>query len=474
MIGPHSADRICLTLGGASAAIRSRPANALLVAGTKVRQHQSSTRTNPFYRNVFQSPVLITTVGLDWLDHGPLIGNHHPHGPWSTTRPHLRRAQQVEHAARGRLEQREELQLGRESTRPELFVVGTGQDDNVGDVVLRREYFDRLRRLGRLHIYMGIASADFLDGLRLCDSDVVYTSFRQWHNAAWRALFRGEVWFIDKPGQLLLDSQTLRRNLKLLPLVIGIRIRKGQVLRLGLAIRALDSKYLRYLRPLFRLSTLIRWRDTSTSSAFRLGAISPDWAFGWDKTRQDALAVDRTDIVVTYRGDREPPAERVLEALSTLTRNGSRRVVVVSQVRRDAERSNYLAHRLNAELVPWPAGRSLADHEKALREVYAKSAIVISDRLHALIVGMTEGAVPLCITDTGEPKVERHLDAAGFDRSTVRIDTASQPLCELIEDQIGRRAEAHAATRAALDCLDDLTTALATLASTGRPGGHVH
>jgi hypothetical protein len=363
--------------------------------------------------------------------------------------------------------------LGRQSTMPELFVVGTGQDDNVGDVVLRREYFDRLRRVGRLHIYMGVASADFLDGLRLCDSDVIYSSFRQWHTAAWRALLRGDVWFIDKPGQLQLDSQTVRRNLKLLPLVIGIRIRNGQVLRLGLAIRALDSKYLRYLRALFALSTLIRWRDTATGSAFRLGAISPDWAFGWDKTGQDAEQADRTDIVVTYRGDRDPPPEEVIEALSALTRKASHRLVVVSQVRRDVERSTYLADRLNAELVSWPAERSLADHEEVLREVYRRTSVVISDRLHALIVGMTEGAVPLCITDTAESKVERHLDAVGFNRSTIRIDAASQPLCELIEQQICRRAEAHAATRTALACLDDLTAVLATLASTGR-GGRVH
>jgi Polysaccharide pyruvyl transferase len=363
--------------------------------------------------------------------------------------------------------------LGRESTMPELFVLGTGQDDNVGDVVLRREYFDRLRSVGHLHIFMGLASADFLDGLRLRDSDTVYTSYRQWHAAAWRALFRGTVWYVDKPGQLQLDRQTFRHQLKLLPLIVGIRLRKGQVLRLGLAMRALEPKYLRYLRPLFRLSTLIRWRDTSTSSAFNFGATGPDWAFGWDKTKQDTLDAERADIVVTYRGDRDPPSERILDLISAMARDGSRRVLVVSQVRRDAERSSYLAHRLNAELVPWPAERSLADHEEALRDVYRKSVLVISDRLHALIVGMTEGAVPLCITDRGEPKVERHLDAAGFNGSTVCVKDTSRPLAEVVEQHIGRRAEAVAATRAALGCLDDLTAQLAILASAGRPGGHV-
>ena len=358
-------------------------------------------------------------------------------------------------------------------TKPDLFVLGPGQDDNIGDVVLRREYLDRLRAMGRLHIFVGLASADFVDGLRLSDSDVVYPSLRQWHTAAWRALVRGQIWFIDKPGELGIDRQTFRRQLQLLPLVIGVRLRNGQVLRLGQAMRAVNPKYLRVLRPQFRLSTMVRWRDTTTTSAFGLGTIGPDWAFGWNKTDQAALNVDRADIVVTYRGDREPPSQAILDSITTLARDGSRRVVVVTQVRRDAERSAYLASRLHAELVPWPAERSLADHEEALRDIYRNSALVVSDRLHALIVGMTEGAVPLCITDRGEPKVDRHLAAVGFNGSTVCVKDTSATLVEVIEQQIGRRAEAIAATRAARGYLDEVTTQLATLASPQRTGDHV-
>src|SRR3954451_19971250 len=105
---------------------------------------------------------------------------------------------------------------------PELFVLASGQDDNIGDVVLRREYFDRLRQIGRLHLFVGQASADFLDALRLQDSDVVYARLRQWHSAAWGSLIRGRVWFVEKPGELQLDSRTTRRQLKLLPLVLGV------------------------------------------------------------------------------------------------------------------------------------------------------------------------------------------------------------------------------------------------------------
>lgn len=353
---------------------------------------------------------------------------------------------------------------------PELFVLGTGQEDNIGDSVLRREYFDRLREIGCLHIYLGPTSTDFLESLRLHDSDIVYESLRQWHSVAWRTLVRRRVWFVDKPGELGLDRRTFRRQLKLLPLVLGVRFRRGQVLRLGLAMRAVNPVYLKYLRPMFRLSTMVRWRDTSTSSVFRFGASAPDWAFGWDESEPDALGANRSDIVVTYREDRALPSDMILDSLVELARDGKRRVVVVTQVRRDAARSADLASRLDAELVPWPAERTLADHEEILRELYRKSALVVSDRLHALIVGMTEGAVPLCITDSGEPKVGRHFDAVGFKGSTLCTKDNSAPLSEAIEHQIGRRAEAVAATHAARTALDDLTAQLAALASTQRSG----
>ncbi|WP_193046300.1 polysaccharide pyruvyl transferase family protein [Mycolicibacterium baixiangningiae] len=355
---------------------------------------------------------------------------------------------------------------------PALFVLGSGQDDNVGDVVLRREYFDRLRRFGRLHIYLGPASDDFLKSLALQESDVIYGDLRKWHSAAWGALFRGPVWFVDKPGELLVDGRSFRRNVKFLPLILGVRARRGQVLRLGVAMRAENQSYVKILRPLFRLSTCVRWRDTDSRTAFGFGEVGPDWAFGWESAARDVSDVTGGDIAVTYRADREPPSDTIIDSIRALARAGSRRVVVVTQVRRDAERSADLASRLGGELIPWPAERSLAEHENVLREVYRNSAMVISDRLHALIVGMTEGAVPACVTDHRDAKVGRHLDAVGFHRSTIAVgDTSPAALTDNLAQHLLRRKEALTAVRAALDYLDNLTEQFAALAFARWPKG---
>ncbi|WP_157575877.1 polysaccharide pyruvyl transferase family protein [Mycobacterium sp. GA-2829] len=357
--------------------------------------------------------------------------------------------------------------MGPGNELPALFVLGSGQDDNVGDVVLRREYFDRLRRFGRLHIYLGPASDDFLKSLALQEADVIYDELRRWHSAAWGALSRGPVWFVDKPGELLVDGRSFRRNVKFLPLILGVRARKGQVLRLGVAMRAENQLYVKILRPLFRLSTCVRWRDTESRTAFGFGEVSPDWAFGWESPARDVSNTSGGDIAVTYRADREPPSDAIIDSIRALAHAGSRRMVVVTQVRRDAERSADLASRLGGELIPWPAERSLAEHECVLREVYRNSAMVISDRLHALIVGMTEGAVPVCVTDRRDAKVGRHLDAVGYHRSTTTVgDTTSAALTEDLAQHLSRRDEALTAVHAALNDLDNLTQQLAARAST--------
>ncbi|WP_197382504.1 hypothetical protein [Mycolicibacterium mengxianglii] len=351
--------------------------------------------------------------------------------------------------------------MSRKSRLPELFVLATGQDDNIGDVILRREYLDRLRPIGHLNIFVGSSSEDFLDGLRLHASDTTYTDFADWHSDAWRALVRNRIWLVDKPGELQLDVGTLRRQLRLLPLVTATRLTRGQVLRLGIAMRAANTLYLTLLRPLYLLSSMIGWRDTATGPAFGFGEVEPDWAFGWTGSDPEGHELDRPHIVVSYRADREPPSDSILDAIVSAAISGGRRVLVVTQVRRDAERSHQLAARLGAELVSWPEERSSVEHEKILRNIYRTSAVVISNRLHALIVAMTEGAVPLCITEGGEPKINRHLEAAGYNASTICLnDTTSLPLAELIKEQIERRVEALDASRTALRRLDALSERL--------------
>ena len=59
----------------------------------------------------------------------------------------------------------------------QIFAVGRGQYENVGDIILRRQLLDWLRPVGRLHVYVGQSPDGYDQGLGLRDGDVVYRSF---------------------------------------------------------------------------------------------------------------------------------------------------------------------------------------------------------------------------------------------------------------------------------------------------------
>lgn len=89
------------------------------------------------------------------------------------------------------------------------------------------------------------------------------------------------------------------------------------------------------------------------------------------------------------------------------------RVVVVVQVEQDRERAELAARTLGAEVAPWE-GTSHVAQERALRNVYGQSRLVIGDRLHGLIMAATEGAIPLGWVPSSSGKIRRHFDAVGF------------------------------------------------------------
>jgi beta-1,4-mannosyltransferase len=87
-------------------------------------------------------------------------------------------------------------------------------------------------------------------------------------------------------------------------------------------------------------------------------------------------------------------------------------IVVVTQVARDVERCQELAERWGARHVAWVSDDHL-QQELAVRAVYRRALAVISDRLHVLILGATEGAVPLGWCEHATTKIDRHFDVVG-------------------------------------------------------------
>lgn len=122
-------------------------------------------------------------------------------------------------------------------------------------------------------------------------------------------------------------------------------------------------------------------------------------------------------------------------------------------MRRDGQRAAELAAGLGADLLDWPATESLRSREARLRHYYRDSLAVISDRAHALIIGMTEGAVPIGVTTSSPEKIRRLFGVV----STLPIapdEAGDDPRrWQLLLDSRPQLAADLAAARAQLDVL---------------------
>jgi polysaccharide pyruvyl transferase WcaK-like protein len=91
-------------------------------------------------------------------------------------------------------------------------------------------------------------------------------------------------------------------------------------------------------------------------------------------------------------------------------------------------------------------------HEIKVRALYRRAALTISDRLHVLIIAMTEGSVPIAFAPNSAEKLSRPFQALGMDQvafsaaqygrdeALARI-TALESDADLLFDQlaVGRR-----------------------------------
>lgn len=326
-----------------------------------------------------------------------------------------------------------------------IFVLCTGQDDNIGDVVLRRSLLHRLRPFGDLHIHLGPASTGFKDSLELGDTDVVYEAMGEWRSALRSSVFREPTWFVDKPGELQMRRRTLLQQARLALLIAVIRLRGGKVLRLGIGQRRAQPVYAALFGLLFRLSTLVAWRDTASARSFGFGSVMPDWGFGDigpSSEQSSALDKTKTKLVVSYRSDRPMISVALLAGIQTYAQENNLDIVTVSQVKRDGPRGVELAEKLGARDFPWLDTSSHIVQELALRRLYSEAALVVSDRLHVLIVAMTESAIPICLVDYPENKISRHFEAIGVDEVSQDVSgLREQDIIDRLARQVSRRAE---------------------------------
>lgn len=305
----------------------------------------------------------------------------------------------------------------------DILVSGKGQSDNLGDSVLRRGLLDALRRHGDLVVSVLDLPDAYLSGLGLRPGDTVVRSRPEWQQRVARSCLSGCLYAFNA-GEAQLTAGYAASYLKMLPLLVANRLRGGRAVHVGFGLRAPDGTWGRAMRAVLAVCDEVTWRDAESRRWVGLGTVEPDWAYACgspdDAPHRRAWA-DRDVLAVSLRFDRAEPGPVWFDVLRTVARDAGLRIVAVPQVQRDVPRARAIAAELGGEVLEWD-GDDHAVNEARVREVYGRSRLVVSDRLHAVIMGHTEGAVPVGFGTQSVTKLERTLAPVGLHGVTFTQD----------------------------------------------------
>lgn len=292
------------------------------------------------------------------------------------------------------------------------------------------------------HVLVGHHDAGYQAALGLRSDDVVYATRKSWQLQAVKSAILGRIGFVSNAGEIQMNTRRIRISWADLVLVGLVRLRGGAAIQTGFGIRDTQGKSPLVVRALARLCTFTVWRDAPSRDLVGIGEVEPDWAFALGQEAKaliDDQGRPRDLLAVTMRGDRDSPPQPWLDAVRGVAEQHGLDIVVVTQVGRDRQRSEELAELLGGQVRPW-LGDNHLDQENNVREVYRESAAVISDRLHALILGLTEGAVPIGLTVGPTEKISRTFEGAGLKGVAVSIaDTTVAGAIEFSTAQLARR-----------------------------------
>lgn len=313
------------------------------------------------------------------------------------------------------------MTIAERGPRVQVFASAVGQYDNVGDTVLRRGFLDALRKVGPLHVYVGSRDEDHLSGLGLQPDDRLYRTSPEWRARLSKGLTTERSLYAFDTGETEVRRPFAMRYVRLAPLLVASRLRGGRSAHLGVGVRE-SSPWRMPIAAVLRLCSVVTWRDQVSRQVMGVGRITPDWAFALGAP-EDVLVEAPSDparryLAVAIRASlshaaRDRPSAEWVETVRRMAAELGLEPVFVAQIERDGPLAEELAAELGAEAVVWRSPNH-AEHEARIRDVYRRSRLVLSDRLHALVIAATEGAVPVGLADGPDDKVVRTLAGAGI------------------------------------------------------------
>ncbi|MEV7618607.1 polysaccharide pyruvyl transferase family protein [Microbacterium sp. NPDC089321] len=332
----------------------------------------------------------------------------------------------------------------------------TGPAGNIGDALIRRGTLRwALDTSDELIVYTGDSPDVWLRQLGVPDDATVLRSKRSVARWLWMlATAPARPVLVFEAGEVPLHRGNGLRELVFLIETMVVRLKGGVVVRPPRGIRS-PSNPSRWLHArAVRLSQVALWRDEASAALIGDGELAPDIGFAAAKSSPESEA--RDELIVSLRGARPMPDDDWIQAVRATAEAAGLRIRTVVQVREDESRARELASALGGEFDEWGDTDPVA-HEESLRARYSRARLVISDRMHVLVLAAIDGAAPAELVPAPTRKIADAFAAVGI--LDITLDAANAPSPDMqafLMTQLGRTDQTGERVEAARRRLDEI------------------
>ena len=292
---------------------------------------------------------------------------------------------------------------------------------NLSDAVIRWRVLEWSRGLGPIHAYVGRTSRGWVEQLQFTGDEIVYPAHRRREWLRKLIFGGGHRTLIFDPGEVPLGAAHLKSEVVFLAVVLAVRARGGIVFRPPRAVGEHNRLVGAIYRLSAKLSNVTLWREQSSLDLMRVGRLAPDTAFG--EPRSVVGGRSRDVLLVSMRGKRPFPTQSWIDGVRGFAAAAALNIVVCSQVDEDELRSAEIAAAFGRDIARHEVWGTLSDldQERRVRELYTRCALVVSDRLHVLILSAQAGAVPVELAADPKPKVRTHFATVGIEGISLNV-----------------------------------------------------
>lgn len=296
------------------------------------------------------------------------------------------------------------------------FMSIAAAETNIGDILIRRAATRIISANGQnAVIYTGAMGRAYVEAFDLPSDWIVTSSWSKFIGRLIIACFnqRAVVVLAPGPANMEITGFALVKRVLVTLLIAMVRISRNHVVVLGRAVRGRGKIATRCEKAILRLSALYLARDsTSVELVGPTAVLAPDLGFADIAIDQLPIRINpysvRNIIAISLR--REPNVSALQRLVSSMQDAGFK-VITITQVQSDDQLNARLAGVCGIEHLEWNDTTNHTEQERRVTQAYSGCLAVISDRLHALILGGRYGAIPIIVEREGEDKLHATLDS---------------------------------------------------------------